>query len=438
MSGSVSAFQFRSTRNPDSKHVDFKQAVLEGLAPDGGLFYPVEIPRFPSWQWAELRGMPIAQLANEYLQPFVADSIENSQLESICQRVFSFPFDLIEVKAGVWALELFHGPTLAFKDVGARFLAECLARFAGDRPSVVLVATSGDTGSAVANGFLGVEGVETVILYPKGKVSPLQEKQFASLGRNVQALAVQGSFDDCQYMVKQAFTDKVLRQAVPISSANSINVARWLPQGVYYLATAVQFDEPCVFSVPSGNYGNITAGLMAERCGMPAAGWVATSNANDIVPRYLMGHDYYPQASVSTLANAMDVGAPSNFERLQALFGQDHTRLRQHLKGASFQDREIEECIKKVQSDCSYLLDPHGATGWLGLEEHNHNWSKETPRVFLETAHPAKFQDAIKAATGIEAVLPDRLQAFESREVNSLPINSDFAEFRSYLMDRFA
>ena len=438
MSGSDSVFQFRSTRNPASNPVDFKQAVLEGLAPDGGLFYPLEIPRFQSEQWAEMRGMSVAEIASSYLQPFVAGSIEPSQLERICGRVFSFPFELKHVKAGVWALELFHGPTLAFKDVGARFLAECLARFAGDRPSVVLVATSGDTGSAVANGFLGVEGVETVILYPKGKVSPLQEKQFASLGGNVQALAVEGSFDDCQRMIKQAFADEALRQAVPISSANSINVARWLPQGVYYLATAAQFEDACVFAVPSGNYGNITAGLMAERCGMPAAGWLATSNANDVVPRFLQGQDYHPQASVPTLANAMDVGAPSNFERLQALFEQDASRMRQHLKGAAFQDKEIAACIKEVQSRHSYLLDPHGATGWLGLEQHSQNWAEDVPRIFLETAHPAKFQDGIKASTGIEAVLPERLRAFESREVNSIPFKSDFGEFRSYLMDRFA
>ena len=421
--------RFVST-NGRARPVGFRDAVLAGLAGDGGLFMPDRIPTVDAGDFHDRNA---AEIAETVLGGYVGDDI--SDLNALCERVFAFPFPIRDVAGGRRVLELFEGPTLAFKDVGARFLAECLGRFAGDRATVVLVATSGDTGSAVANGFLGVDGVQTVILYPRGKVSPLQEQQFASLGGNTTALAVDGVFDDCQRLVKAAFNDAELRAAIPLSSANSINVARWLPQSVYYYYAGTRVSlatgAPPVIAVPSGNFGNLTAGMLAERMGLPVARWIAATNANDVVPEWLRSGDYQPRPSVATLANAMDVGDPSNQARLLHLFGGDVPAIRERLSGVAFDDDAIGAAIRRVREEHGYLLDPHGATGWLALE------AADEAGLFLATAHPAKFADRIEPLIGSAVDVPERLAAFAQRKVVAERMEADYGSFRDFLRDAF-
>ncbi len=435
--------KYFSTSDPtQSQTVDFREAVLNGLAPDGGLYVPAAVLARPHAEWLADRSRSAGQIAHSLLKDYVAPSLSPDELEEICTKTFHFDFPLSKVTEDTWALELFHGPTLAFKDVGARFLAECMSRFSQNRATLVLVATSGDTGSAVANGFLGAKGVETVILYPKGKVSALQEKQFASLGRNTTALAVEGTFDDCQRLVKEAFSDRALRNELPLSSANSINIARWLPQSVYFAYAVSRLDpeRPVVIAVPSGNFGNITAGIFATRSGLRVARWIAALNANNVVERYLRTGNYQPQASKSTLANAMDVGNPSNIARLEYLFDGSFDALVNEVDARSFSDEAITDAIKDVYAEHHYLLDPHGATGWLALEATKNavEMPHGTQFVFAETAHPAKFGDAITNHTGIEPPMPERLAAFLDREVTALSMSSDYADFAAFLRRTFA
>lgn len=432
-----------SSNNASSTpHVDFREAVLNGLAPDGGLYVPATIARHNVKTWAARTSLHASELAQQMLLDYVAPCLDASELRDICDKTFSFEFPLVQLEENLWSLELFHGPTLAFKDVGARFLAECLSRFSQDRETVVLVATSGDTGSAVANGFLDVAGVRTVILYPKGKVSPLQEKQFASLGGNTTALAIDGTFDDCQALVKAAFSDPTLRSEIALSSANSINIARWLPQSVYFAHAALRLDpeRPLVISVPSGNFGNITAGIFATRTGLEVARWIAALNANDVVERFLRTGTFVPQASKPTLANAMDVGNPSNIARLKHLFGHNFEALINEVDARSFADDAIANAIADVHKRYDYFLDPHGATGWLALQATRDaiGWPEGTQMVFAETAHPAKFGEAITSRTGLQPEMPARLAAFLKRTVQAESLSSDYAAFSTFLRDRFA
>ncbi|MFC7666410.1 threonine synthase [Hymenobacter humi] len=392
--------------------VDFRTATVTGQAPDGGLYFPETIPRFPAGFLRELRNLSKATVALNVMRPYVGNTIPESDLQRICAEAVDFEFPLVPVAAGVAALELFHGPTLAFKDVGARFMSRCLGYFAqrGDTPPVtVLVATSGDTGGAVASGFLGVPGVEVVILYPSGKVSPVQEQQLTTLGQNITALEVSGTFDDCQALVKQAFQDPELAQRRFLTSANSINVARWLPQQLYYCFAWQQWpaDAPApVISVPSGNFGNLCAGLLAQASGLPLGHFIAACNANDPVPVYLRTGNYSARAAVPTYSNAMDVGNPSNFVRILELFHHDLGKLRAALSADTVTDDETVAAIRQVWAESNYLLDPHAAVAYTALRRYQAQ-HPAAPGMVLATAHPVKFPDVVEPILGHSIGLPE-------------------------------
>ena len=379
----------------------FEDAVLRGLAPDKGLYFPESISKLPESFFKNLQNLSDTEIAFEVIKNYVGEEISDEALKEIIENTIDFNFPVVPVQDNVAALELFHGPTLAFKDVGAKFMAGSLGYFIkkGDVGKVtVLVATSGDTGGAVANGFLGVEGIDVVILYPKGKVSDIQEKQLTTLGQNITALEVEGAFDQCQDMVKQAFLDDEIQQKRRLTSANSINVARWLPQMFYYFYAYKQLAETgkkLVFSVPSGNFGNICAGLLAREMGLPIEHFVASNNANNVVTRYLQTEKYEPKDTVRTISNAMDVGNPSNFVRIQELFGNQFGNIKEKLSSYSFDDKATKAVMKEVFENSGYIMDPHGAVGYLGLRE----FQKENPDfygIFLETAHPVKFLDTVE------------------------------------------
>jgi len=430
---------FRSTNN-HIQPVDFEEAITSGLAQDEGLFMPFEIPRLEGWS-KMLQSLSGRELAFNMLQPFVEDSIPEDDLRTIVEETFLFDIPLVRIEEKIWALELFHGPTLAFKDVGARFLARCLEYLLPpDEKLTVLVATSGDTGSAVAHGFSGLSQVEVVLLYPSGKVSNIQEKQLTTAGENVTALQVAGDFDDCQKMVKQAFGDKELRGEKNITSANSINIARWLPQSVYYAMGVAQLpmsNQPLAISVPSGNYGNLTAGLLACKMGLPVDQFIAASNRNSTVPEYLETGKYKPRPSQETLSNAMDVGDPSNFARLTDLFSGDYEALTEILTGYSYSDEETMKAIAQIYKSTGYMADPHGAIGYLGLKEFLDHHSVEKWRgIFLETAHPSKFHETVGRAVQKEVTMPQRLAACLSKSSHSIRISPDYAQLRKFLLHR--
>ncbi len=393
-----------------------REALFRGLAPDGGLYLPERLERFPEGFLAGLRGAPWEQTASAVARHLVGPDIGDA-LEQIVADALDFPLPLVAVSDGAYVLELFHGPTLAFKDVGARFMARLMGHLhdPAEGTLTVLVATSGDTGSAVAHAFLGMPGVRTVVLFPEGRVSPVQEQQLTMLGGNVRAVAVDGAFDDCQRLAKEAFADRDLRERDLLTSANSINVGRLLPQIFYYVHAWAQLapeglvaDRPAVFSVPSGNFGNLTAGLLAKAMGLPAARFLAATNANDVVPRYLETGRFEPRSSRSTLSSAMDVGDPSNFRRILYLYGDDRERIRADVAASAHTDVATRRAIADVARRHGYLMDPHTAVGWLALEEaadaHHH-----APGVVLATAHPAKFPDVVEEATGRPVAVPDRL-----------------------------
>ena len=395
-----------------SPPADFRTALLEGLAPDGGLYMPERLDPLDPSVLDRLRGGTMARVSGMLARHMLGDEIGEA-VEALSADALDFPVPLVELSDGVRVLELFHGPTLAFKDVGARFMALLLAAQQGSdaAPLTVLVATSGDTGSAVANALLGVDGVRTVVLFPEGKVSPVQERQFTTLGGNVCAVAVEGTFDDCQRMVKASFSNEALRHAVRLTSANSINVGRLIPQMFYYVHAWAQLppDSPLpLFSTPSGNFGNLTAGLMARRLGLPAAGFVAATNVNDVVPEYLESGAFRPRPSLPTISNAMDVGNPSNFDRILALYRDDPDRLRSDVVGSVHDDAETRRCIVDVYARTGYVLDPHSAVGYLGLGAGRRRWPESTP-IVLATAHPAKFREVVEPAIGTEVPLPRRL-----------------------------
>ena len=423
-----------------------EKAVVRGLAEDRGLYMPESIRPLGSAFFDNIQDMTLHEIALAVADRFFGEDIPAERLKEIVCDTLSFDIPILKVTDTIYSLELFHGPTLAFKDVGARFMARLLAYFvrggqhAADagREVNVLVATSGDTGSAVANGFLGVEGVHVYVLYPKGKVSEIQEKQFTTLGRNITALEVDGTFDDCQALVKSAFMDAELNAHMQLTSANSINVARFLPQAFYYFYAYAQLQrlhpgvQP-VICVPSGNFGNITAGLFGKRMGLPISRFIAANNRNDIFYQYLQTGEYNPRPSVATIANAMDVGNPSNFARVLDLYGHSHAAIATEVSGATYTDEQIAETMRATWQEHHYLLDPHGACGYRALAE---GLRTGEVGIFLETAHPAKFKDTVEQIIGAEVAVPAKLQAFMRGTKQSLPMSKEFAQFKDYLMQQ--
>ncbi|MCH4823831.1 threonine synthase [Gramella lutea] len=424
--------------NNKEHHSNFENAVIRGLAPDKGLYFPERIVKLPDGFFKELSEYDKVEIAFEAIKEFVGKEIPDADLLDIIKETLDFDFPVVPVKANTGSLELFHGPTLAFKDVGARFMAGSLGYFIqkGSLGKVtVLVATSGDTGGAVANGFLGLDGIDVVILYPKGKVSEIQEKQLTTLGKNITALEVDGVFDDCQRMVKQAFLDSDITEKRKLTSANSINVARWLPQIFYYFLAYRQLMEremKLAFSVPSGNFGNICAGLLAKEMGLPIDHFIAANNANDTVTNYIQTENYQPKPSIATISNAMDVGDPSNFVRILELFENEYSSVKNVLSAYSFNDEMTKKAIKDVHSEIGYTMDPHGAVGYLGLQKFLEK-NPEYYGVFLETAHPVKFLDTVEEATGEKVQIPVVIKGLMDKKKKSLQI-SNYEDLKGFLL----
>jgi threonine synthase len=416
-----------------------EEAVIKGLASDKGLFMPSEINALPQSFFDSIEKLSFQEIAFTVAQAFFGEDIPNEILKEIVYDSLNFDIPLIHIEKNIYSLELFHGPTLAFKDVGARFMARLLGYFinrAGGGRVNVLVATSGDTGSAVANGFLGVKGIHVYVLYPKGKVSEIQEKQFTTLGQNITALEINGTFDDCQSLVKKAFLDEELNNQLKLTSANSINVARFLPQAFYYFYAYAQLKKVnnaanVVISVPSGNFGNITAGLFAKQMGLPISRFIAANNSNDIFYKYLQTGIYSPQPSISTIANAMDVGDPSNFARILALYCNDYNAIKADISGATYSDKQIRNIIKTTFDRTKYILDPHGACGYQALRD---NLKDSENGIFLETAHPAKFLDTVQNIIGTSIQIPIKLQEYMNGTKSSIQLDRDFAPFKEFLL----
>lgn len=425
--------------NHQALEASLQEAVVKGLASDKGLYMPEVIKSLPQAFYESIENLSFQEIAYQVADAFFGEDVPAETLKQIVYDTLNFDVPAVEVKENIWSLELFHGPTLAFKDVGGRFMARLLGYFIkkeGQKQVNVLVATSGDTGSAVANGFLGVEGIHVYVLYPKGKVSEIQEKQFTTLGQNITALEVDGTFDDCQALVKNAFMDTELNNHMKLTSANSINVARFLPQAFYYFYAYAQLKkvgkaDNLVVCVPSGNFGNITAGLFGKRMGLPVKRFIAANNKNDIFYQYLQTGEYNPRPSVATIANAMDVGDPSNFARVLALYENSHEAICSEISGTTYTDEQIRETVKEAYEETGYLLDPHGACGYRALEE---GLQEGEMGVFLETAHPAKFLDTVEGIIGTQVEIPAKLQAFMKGTKQSIPMSKDFASFKAYLM----
>lgn len=427
--------------NKNTPEVNLKEAVVKGLAADNGLFMPERIEKFEPAFFNSIHKLSFQEIAFEVAKKFFGQDVEEDKLKEIVYDTLQFDCPVVEITDNIYSLELFHGPTLAFKDVGARFMARLLNYFLSDidKQVHVLVATSGDTGSAVANGFLGVKGIHVHVLYPKGKVSKIQESQFTTLGQNITALEVIGTFDDCQHLVKTAFLNNELNENLLLTSANSINVARFLPQAFYYFNAyarlkekGVLHDNELIVSVPSGNFGNLTAGLFAREMGLPVAQFLAANNENDVVHQYLQSGSYVPRPSVETIANAMDVGTPSNFARILDLYDDSHQKISSVIKGFRYSDNQIRETIGNVLNQSDYLCDPHGACGYMALKEY---LTKGQVGVFLETAHPAKFTETVEKIIGSQRVsLPEKLAEFMKGEKKSVQMDNDFNQFKAYLL----
>jgi threonine synthase len=426
--------------NKTAPVADFKEATIRGLAPDKGLYFPESIPKQDKIFFEDINKYADEEIAFKIIQPYVGDDIPENELKRIVAETINFQIPLKKVSENIYSLELFHGPTLAFKDIGARFMSRCLGYFVknNDKKITVLVATSGDTGGAVANGFFNVDGVDVVILYPSGKVSSVQEKQLVTLGNNVHALEINGTFDDCQQMVKQAFSDKALNEKLFLTSANSINVARWLPQQFYYLFAWKQWNDksnPPVISVPSGNFGNICAGILAHISGLPVKHFIAACNANKVVPDFLQTEKYQPKKAVTTISNAMDVGNPSNFVRILELFNNEFADLKKVLSSDSTSDEDTRKTMKEVFEKENYLLDPHGAVAYSALE----NYLKQHPEekgYILETAHPVKFYDVVEPVIDQKIVLPESVRSIMNKEKNSTIMEPDFQKLKEYLLEK--
>lgn len=416
------------------------EAVVKGLAADRGLYMPEQIKALPQSFYDNIDKLSFQEIAFEVAKAFFGEDVDESSLKDIVYDTLSFDCPVVPVTGNICSLELFHGPTLAFKDVGARFMARLLQYFIrqeGREQVNVLVATSGDTGSAVANGFLGVDGIHVYVLYPKGKVSRIQESQFTTLGQNITAIEVDGVFDDCQSLVKSAFMDTGLNAHMKLTSANSINVARFLPQAFYYFNAYARMKaegrgDNLVICVPSGNFGNITAALFAHRMGLPIKRFIAANNANDIFYNYLRTGIYAPQPSVQTIANAMDVGNPSNFARIIDLYGNSHDRITELISGATYKDEDIRRTIADCYRENKYILDPHGACGYQALKD---NLRDGETGVFCETAHPAKFKETVESAIEAEVKIPERLAAFMKGTKQSVLMSRNFEDFKTFLLN---
>lgn len=431
---------FYSTNNK-SYQVGLEEAVIKGLAPDQGLFMPTHVPILPDSFFREIREKSFQEIGEIVIESLFEEDLTSQQIDELVNHTLAFDAPLVEIQEGIYSLELYHGPTLAFKDFGARFCSKLMSFF--EEPNAqkihVLVATSGDTGSAVANGFLGIEGVEVIVLYPKGKVSELQEKQFTTLGQNITAIEIEGVFDDCQKLVKDAFLDKELNEKLTLTSANSINVARWIPQSLYYFHAIAQLPSngaKTVVSVPSGNFGNLAAGILAAKMGLPIDMFIAATNVNKVVPDFLGGNAFSAKPSLSTLSNSMDVGNPSNFNRLLALFDMNESRLRDNVRGFYFDDVDTARAMRWVYENTGYILDPHGAVGYMGLRNFLKTTSEAYNGIFLHTAHPGKFKGAVDKVLSIDLELPERLEKFlhGTKSVEEMP--NDFKTFKAYLLEK--
>ena len=430
--------QYYST-NDRSLRVDLKEAILRSLPADNGLYMPVELPSLPDSFWDSYRDLSFQEIGFQVAKAFFGEDVPDEALRKMVDGTLEFDAPVVKIAEQDYILELFHGPTLAFKDFGARFMARLMAWLTRDEDQMltVLVATSGDTGGAVASAFHHVPGTRVVILYPKGKVSGLQEKQLTTLGGNITALEVDGSFDDCQTLVKSAFLDRELSEQLNLTSANSINLSRLVPQSFYYIHAARQLNQGVLptFVVPSGNFGNLTAGLLAMKLGLPVEQFVAATNINDVVPSYLESGEYKPRPSVATISNAMDVGAPSNFVRLKELFGDCFEELRDHISGLAFDDEQTRAAIREVKETTGYTIDPHGAVGWLAARA----WRQANPdatTITLETAHPAKFLDVMDEQLGKGVVeIPERLAVLADKEKFASPLGTETACFHQWLRD---
>lgn len=425
--------------NKIAKEATLQQAVVKGLASDKGLFMPEQIKTLPQSFFDNIENLSFQEIAYVVADAFFGEDVDAESLKEIVYDTLSFDAPIVKVTENIYSLELFHGPTLAFKDVGARFMSRLLGYFIkkeGTENVNVLVATSGDTGSAVANGFLGVKGIRVFVLYPKGKVSPIQECQFTTLGQNITALEIDGTFDDCQALVKNAFMDEDLNKKHKLTSANSINVARFLPQAFYYFYAYAQLkklgkEKEMVVCVPSGNFGNITAGLFGKKMGLPIKRFIASNNANDIFFNYLQTGEYNPRPSIATLANAMDVGDPSNFARILDLYNNDVNAIRNEISGARYSDEEIASTMNTCRKETNYILDPHGACGYQALKD---GLKENEIGVFLETAHPAKFLEKVEEILNEKIEIPEKLQSFMKGTKQSIEMSKDFESFKSFLM----
>lgn len=422
--------------NQNAPRVSFQEAVIQGLAPDRGLYFPEHITALPTSFFDGIESLNNEDIAFEAIQQFVGDEIPPQELRKIIAETLSFPFPVVKVEDDVYSLELYHGPTMAFKDVGARFMSRCIAYFNRGKTNhrnTVLVATSGDTGGAVASGFLGVDGVDVVILYPSGKVSDIQERQLTTLGQNIRAIAVDGVFDDCQDMVKKAFLDPEL-EYINLTSANSINIARWLPQMFYFFFGYKQLKslgKPIIVSCPSGNFGNICAGIMAKRLGLPIAHFVAATNINDTVPQFLSTGEYVPKASKATISNAMDVGNPSNFVRIQELYHQDLNEFRKDFTSYSFSDEETRQTLLEIYKNTGYIAEPHGVVGYLGLKNEMKQYGNSVG-LFLETAHPIKFLDVVEPILQTKLPIPEQIEQVLNKKKVKTDIKT-YGELKSFL-----
>jgi threonine synthase len=431
--------RYFSTNNHSPK-VNFKEATVKGQAPDKGLYFPEVIPILPKEFISNINSYAKEDIALHVIQPYITDEIPKQELERIVTETINFDFPLINVEKSIYSLELYHGPTLAFKDVGARFMSRCLGYFVqnNDKKITVLVATSGDTGGAVANGFYDVDGVDVVILYPSGKVSSVQEMQLTTPGKNITALEIDGSFDDCQNLVKQAFADEELGKQIFLTSANSINIARWLPQQFYYFFAYQQWPDKKnapVISVPSGNFGNICAGLLAHRSGLPVSHFIAACNANDVVTDYLKTGNYHPAKPIATISNAMDVGNPSNFVRVLELFDKEFQPLKKLMSSYSFSDEETRIILKDVYEKQNYLLDPHGAIGYGALKKYL-ELNPELGGIFLETAHPVKFYDVVEPVIETKVAMPSAISEILHLKKHSIKMPAAYTIFMEYLLAR--
>ncbi len=429
-----------STKNTSS-FVSLGEAIMKGLPDDNGLFMPEHFPKLSKDFINNLKDYSFQEIAFEVSKTLFQGAIPENDLRYIIEKSITFPAPIQTLDEQTYILELFHGPSLAFKDFGARFMAQIMSYYnrGNDQELVILVATSGDTGGAVASGFYKTPGTKVVILYPKGKVSMLQEKQLTTLGHNISALEIEGTFDDCQALVKQAFLDKELNNQVRLTSANSINIARLIPQSFYYYEAFKQINDyknPITFVVPSGNYGNITAGLIAQKMGLPISHFIAASNANDIIPHYLCTGNYEPKSSVPTISNAMDVGNPSNFARMQDLFGFTWNNMSENISGYSISDKETKQGIQDIFEKYNYVIDPHGAVGFLAFKAYQKN-HPNTTGIILETAHPAKFLDIVEDAIGKELEIPERLAILAKKEKHSILMNTDYEPFKNWLTSNY-